>query len=184
MCGFDLLATVAGDMLLDKDARLSSGSSSSYEGQSSVKEAVYDKVHQNEYNDQGEGSEFKAKDDSINSAIEVWTRTDDRSNPVQDDEAIVHNKLNIDKFVYRSSTDLCSLGGPVKSICDDRKVVSRDDDDKLFGCTRLSPMKKSTKPFNSVPRVCGRRIRKVLTSRCWHALKSRSAQFNRSGELI
>lgn len=166
---------------------LSSSNFSTHKDQSPVNEAIHDKQWQNKHkslqlnlsthekcecfvvsvlfsldNGQGVGSEFRANDDSVNSAIEVGLITDDRSNCNQDDEGMVQNKdalLSHGKFVCRSNTDLCSLGGPLKCIGDNRKVVGRDDDDNLSGCTCLSTIKKK-KPFNSVPRIGGRRVRK------------------------
>lgn len=213
VCAFNLLATVAGELLLEKDVHPSSSSSLTLKDKPSVNEVIHDKEWHDKCKaskldlsaqekcgkscvvseifsldkDQDNALEFKSKDDSVSSAIEVGLSTGDRSNCNQEDEGMLQHKdalLNHGNFACKSDTDLCSLGGPVKCTSDNRKVVSGDDDDNLSGCNHLSTVMKKKKPFNFVPRIGGRRIRKILASKYWNAPKSKAEQFNRSGESL
>ncbi|XP_031401686.1 telomere repeat-binding protein 2-like [Punica granatum] len=207
MHAFNLLAAVAGELLLEKAVCPSSSTSSTQKDQCPINEAGRDKewqdrcnplelkpsVHENRGKsfvvselfspdkDKNNGSEFKGKDDSVSSAIEVGLHEDSGSYSNQEDEVRVHNKeaqLNNGNFACSSDIDLCSLGSPIKCIRDNRKVFSRDDDDNLPGCTHPGTMKK--KPFTSVPRIGDRRIRKILASKYWKAPKLKVEHCSRS----
>lgn len=207
MHAFDLLAAVAGQLLLEKDARSSSRNSSTHKDQYPILEAVHDEelldkcktlelepsIHKNcgksflvsellsLDKNQDCGFEFNAKDASAISAIDVGLDGDNRSNSNQGEEGKKLNKdplLNHGKFTCSSHTDLCSLGDQIKCSSDNRKVDSRDDGENLSRCSYLSTIKKK-KPFSSVPHIGDRRIRKILASKF---RKDSKLKAGRSGE--
>ncbi|KAK4780207.1 hypothetical protein SAY87_016313 [Trapa incisa] len=202
---FDILASVAGELLLKKDACSISHSSSTHRDQYPILEAVYDEklpdkcktlelkpsIPENcgkslvvseslsPKKDQDGGFEFNAKDASVSSAIGLSLDVDNRSisNLVDERKKLSKDVLMHDgKFGCSSYTDMCRLGNQIKYFSNKRKVDGSDDGENWSGCTPLSSMKKKMKPFNSVPRTGDRRIRKILASKFWKNSKLKSTR--------
>ncbi|XP_062084980.1 telomere repeat-binding protein 5-like isoform X3 [Humulus lupulus] len=190
MCAFDLLATVAGNLLLEKE---SSPTSSNTLNQKDKCVIVDQDGHDGnvplkvEPCDQGTRdrkpfvSEHESQAPNVNhsSKESSFPRNDDHSSftsimtTSNCSESSEYPTVFKGKPLVLPSSD-CSAKAPLcgdhipqtslPSTRDDVKVVSRDDDEKSSGCTHPST---TTRYFKRAPRIGDRRIRKILASKYW-----------------
>uniref|UniRef100_A0A1J3IM48 Telomere repeat-binding protein 2 n=1 Tax=Noccaea caerulescens TaxID=107243 RepID=A0A1J3IM48_NOCCA len=178
MCAFELLATVAGSLLLENETSVNASEDNCVAVQNTVKneENLVSVPFSEDIPHQGSSSPCGNVQCGINAVItnpnhllvgdKVENEVQGLSNLGGSDSQGVNGDVKPDVVVSigsNSSSDVraCGNNGPGDSQ-DDINLYSRDDDDdeNFSGCIR-------PRMSRSVPRIGDRRIRKILASRHW-----------------
>ncbi|XP_015874015.2 telomere repeat-binding protein 5 isoform X3 [Ziziphus jujuba] len=190
MCAFDLLATVAGKLLLDPESSPSSSNTSSDKDRCTVVNQDWqdgNKALKVEPCNQGSCDRIFMVSEQFPQVHDENHSSKESSLPQNDDQSGFTSMITTSNCSESSEDPVVWDGEPPaivssdssakvpfcgdhnpQSSCpasrDDIKVVSRDDDENSSGCTHPNT---STKYFKRAPRIGDRRIRKILASKHW-----------------